>query len=97
MVIIIAFFMVIIVIFHQGNHGNHCHHCHHSHHENLVAVRGLRRRPGDPEVLAQPCQEGKDRHDCEEGEGAAHQQGQGIQARPGLVLSSYNVSLMHYD
>ena len=69
----------------------------HSHHENLVAVRGLRRRPGDPEVLAQPCQEGKDCHDGEEGEGAAHQQGQGIQARPGVVLSGYNVSLMHYD
>ena len=56
--------MVIIVFFEPG------HDCHldHSHYDNLImAVRGLRRRPGHPEVFSEPNQEGGDSHEGEEG------------------------------
>ena len=48
--------MVVIVIFD------------HSHHNNLIiAVRGLRRRPGHLEVFSEQNQEGEDGHEGEEG------------------------------
>ena len=40
----------------------------HSHYDNLIiAVRGLRRRPGHLEVFSEPNQEGGDGHEGEEG------------------------------
>ena len=65
--------MVIIVIFD------------HSPYDTLDAVRRLRWRAGNIEVFHEQSQEGEDCHDSEEGQGAAGEQGQGLQARPGVV------------